>query len=212
MNSNKSSSLAHLKIKNYLNEKQRFVTMDEFKSQVKKGFASCKQDITALDDQNKIFSSKLLELEQENKNLKSELLDMKSLLLEIKQTLTSRDVKDADAAVSPESQEVVAPRKTVSSTSRVSEPQTLEDPYEALLAFKAKVNKKDVLKQKMMSMIGEMGLNLSELKFMFVDHFKYCSKATFYNYLKELELEHIVRIERHHSKNIIYLEGMRKEI
>ena len=38
-------------------------------------------------------------------------------------------------------------------------------------------------------MIGESGMNLSELKFMFVEHFKYCSKATFYNYLKELELE-----------------------
>lgn len=187
--------------------------MDEFKSQVKKSFASCKEDITALDNQNKIFSSKILELEQENKNLKSELSDMKSLLLEIKQTLTSRDAQDTQAPVAQESQKVVASKNTGSSAPMAPETDiSTKDPYEALLAFKAKVNKKDVLKQKMVSMVGDMGLNLSELKFMFVDHFKYCSKATFYNYLKELELEHMVRIERHHSKNIIYLEGMKKEI
>lgn len=80
-----------------------------------------------------------------------------------------------------------------------------EDPYEALLAFKARSNKREILKQKMVSMVGEGGMNLSELKFMFVDHFKYCSKATFYNYLKELELERYVKVERENSKNHIYL-------
>lgn len=86
------------------------------------------------------------------------------------------------------------------------------DPYEALLAFKAKSNKREVLKQKILSMISESGMNLSELKFMFVEHFRYCSKATFYNYLKELELERSIRIERENSKNYVYLTSMRKEI
>jgi len=86
------------------------------------------------------------------------------------------------------------------------------DTYDALLAFKAKANKRELLKQKIMSMIGENGINLSELKFMFVEHFKYCSKASFYNYLKELEIERIVKVERENSKNFIYLMNLRKEI
>ena len=65
-------------------------------------------------------------------------------------------------------------------------PNIPTDPYEALIAFKAKSNKREMLKQKLVSMIGDNGLNLSELKFMFVDHQKFVSKATFYNYLKEL--------------------------
>ena len=80
-----------------------------------------------------------------------------------------------------------------------------EDPYEDLLKFKAKINKRDILKQKLISMIQEQGMFLAELKFLFVDHYKYCSKATFYNYLKELELEKIVEIKRERNKNYIYL-------
>lgn len=87
-----------------------------------------------------------------------------------------------------------------------------KDPYEALLAFKAKANKREVLKQKILSMISESGMNLSELKFMFVEHFRYCSKATFYNYLKELELERSIKIERENSRNIVFLSGVRKEV
>ena len=86
------------------------------------------------------------------------------------------------------------------------------DPYEALLAFKAKKNKRDMLKQKMVHMVGENGMNLSELKFMLVDHFRYCSKATFYNYLKELEIEKMIKIMRENSHNIVYLEGLQREI
>jgi chromosome segregation ATPase len=80
----------------------------------------------------------------------------------------------------------------------------IKDPYEALLAFKAKANKREILKQKLITMISENGMYLSELKFLFVDHYRYCSKATFYNYLKELELEQNIKIERMSGKNIVY--------
>lgn len=92
------------------------------------------------------------------------------------------------------------------------EKKEIKDPYEALLAFKAKANKREMLKQKMISMVSESGMNLSELKFMFVEHYKYCSKATFYNYLKELEIEKTIRIERENSKNFVYLNRMENHI
>ena len=81
------------------------------------------------------------------------------------------------------------------------------DPYEALLAFKAKSNKREILKHKLITMVRDGGMNLSELKFMFVEHFRYCSKATFYNYLKELEFNKSIKIERENSKNYVYLNN-----
>ena len=92
------------------------------------------------------------------------------------------------------------------------EKKVIKDPYEALLAFKAKANKREMLKQKMTSMVSDSGMNLSELKFMFVEHYKYCSKATFYNYLKELEIEKIIKIERENTKNIVYINRVENHL
>ena len=202
----------------------------EFKEQVKKGFASCKQDISALQEQNDTLSSKVNHLEQENKQLQNQLNQMQDTLEEIKNSLqkSSLDSSQAPPETQSQAQEPMATGSQAGTQQQAQAPMTtqaqpqsqqqqapshnIQDPYEALLAFKAKANKKEVLKQKMTSMIGDMGMNLSELKFMFVDHFRYCSKATFYNYLKELELERQVRIERYQSKNIIFLEGMKNQI
>ncbi|MFP4402260.1 MAG: hypothetical protein ACLFPL_03420 [Candidatus Nanoarchaeia archaeon] len=100
---------------------------------------------------------------------------------------------------------------TTSQTMRVkSNEQKMKknkDPYEALLEFKAKINKKEVIKQKLLSTIPNEGMILSELRFLFVEHFEYCSKATFYNYLKELEYSKQIRTEREYSKNFVYLQG-----
>lgn len=187
----------------------------EFKEQVKKSFASCREDIKSLQQNDESINSRLAALEQENANLKAQLNDMKSLLEEIKSSIsqTQQDTTPSQSPQHPTSQPQTPPTQAQNPTPQTTQtPVSNKDPYEALLAFKAKVNKKDALKQKMVSMIGEGGMNLSELKFMIVEHFGYCSKATFYNYLKELELERYVRIERHHSKNIIHIEGMSKEI
>lgn len=86
--------------------------------------------------------------------------------------------------------------------------ESKKDPYEALLEFKAKTNKRELVKQKILTTVPNDGMILSELRFLFVEHFNYCSKATFYNYLKELEYSKQIRIEREHSKNIVYLQGM----
>ena len=174
--------------------------MDDFKESVKRGFAACKADIESLNNENTNLKSKINSLEVNNSKLKSELSDIKSELKNISELLKSMNSKQQEVK-----EEVVA----------IAKPKTVvnkSDPYEALLAFKAKSNKRDMLKNKIVSMVNDNGINLSELKFMFVEHYRYCSKATFYNYLKELELERVIKIERENSKNFVYLYTMKKEI
>ena len=190
--------------------------MENFKEQVKKGFAACKSDIEELKEENSSLKQMLLETKNTNETLSIQLLELQSQIKGL--TLALEYIKDTQQpTISTE--HTTSPNKspTLSLTqkSQTSErkPHNIpKDPYEALLAFKAKANKREMLKQKLISMIGESGMNLSELKFMFVEHFKYCSKATFYNYLKELELEKTIRIERENTKNFVYLYSMRKEI
>lgn len=199
----------------------------DFKEQVKKGFQACKEDIETLFDENKQLNISLDSISQENKELKSELHELKTLLSSFKEEFSTlhqelKEIKKQSAV--PQVQEVTSPQISnlnLSQEARTSSPSRvvsatrdlpMQDPYEALLAFKAKSNKREMLKQKMMSLVGENGMNLSELKFMIVDHFKYCSKATFYNYLKELELERHIKIERSHSKNVVYIATLTREI
>jgi small-conductance mechanosensitive channel len=200
----------------------------EFKEQVKKGFQACKDDIETLFEDNKDLTSSLQQLSSENISLKSEVQELKLLLNSFKEEFSLigqelkeiRQQKQIVQTVPVHTQPQVQPQQVDSLYSQQIPtqqpiqplPQPSVDPYEALLAFKAKSNKRDMLKQKMMSLVGDQGMNLSELKFMIVDHFRYCSKATFYNYLKELELEHHIKIERSHSKNIVFLSSMKREI
>jgi len=189
--------------------------MEDFKDQVKKGFRSCKSDIELVSNQNKQLQDKLFLLEQENRNLKDELSKNNSELSELKSEIKGLSIAIEIVKNLIEKQPRTQPTTIQTPTNTQPLPQqpiempTIQpkrDPYEALLAFKAKKNKREVLKQKMKSMIGESGMSLSELKFMFVEHFKYCSKASFYNYLKELEIEKNVKIERQNTQNVVFLK------
>jgi len=184
--------------------------MEEFREQVKKGFVACKSDIAFLKDDNEVIVQKMSSLVQENKELKSKLNETNSEINEMKAQIKAFEIalnyiKNFNQTQNSErdiiSESNVPVQKPVVQRQEIKS----QDPYEALLAFKAKSNKRDLLKQKMISMINQGGSNLSELKFMFVEHFKYCSKATFYNYLKELELEKHVRVQRQNTKNFVYL-------
>ena len=199
--------------------------MDDFREQVREGFKACKADIENFKVENSVLRDRFFLVEQENKSLKEEnkkiYLEISDLKAEIRGLAIALDyIKDFSQKqmISPNFSALNDMKKEFSLGSEIQIPvkqkQNLPkmDTYDALLAFKAKANKRELLKQKIMSMIGENGINLSELKFMFVEHFKYCSKASFYNYLKELEIERIVKVERENSKNFIYLMNLRKEI
>ena len=200
--------------------------MNEFESQVKKGFRACKSDIENLQNENSLLKDKILLLQNQNQDLKDSSKEIIDLMTKLRQ-----EISDIKTALN-KTKEEAKPKQTMQYTefSQVEEvleedipyekevrepikqtPTPTKDPYEALLAFKAKANKRDVLKQKMLQMMGD-GMNLAELKFMFVDHFRYTSKATFYNYLKELEIERAIRIERNQSKNVVYPSSVKREI
>ncbi len=174
---------------------------DEFKDQVRRGFAACKSDISTLEKENYELKSKLNSIERENIYLKENIEKTNST-----QTELMAQIKGLEIAMNY-IKEFNSTKQTKTETQEIkSKVVVQEDPYEALLKFKAKANKRDVLKNKMLSMISDGGMNLSELKFMFVDHFRYCSKATFYNYLKELKLERQVLVKEDNSgKSHIYL-------
>ncbi len=181
--------------------------MDDFKSQVKKSFSLCKKDIQDLKDENVILKKKIKKHEEEIIELKSELKGIKIALDILKNNninLIKNNIEENNNInnVNKKSSNNNLEHKKINKNPEINKK---EDPYEDLLKFKAKINKRDILKQKLISMIQEQGMFLAELKFLFVDHYKYCSKATFYNYLKELELEKIVEIKRERNKNYIYL-------
>ena len=185
--------------------------MEDFKESVRKGFIACKSDIEKINNENISLKSKILALESQNKELQNKLNE---LSVQINATKIALDYIKAftENQNQANTQMQTEPIKQTQ-TRRINSQQTIlrnkpQDSYEALLEFKAKTNKREILKQKLLSMIGENKMSLSELKFMFVEHFRYSSKATFYNYLKELELEKTVKIERENGKNKIYLPNI----
>jgi chromosome segregation ATPase len=199
--------------------------MDDFKISVKKSFSACKEDINFVKRENLEIKNKLNLLKENNDHLKFEnsklkeiIEDQKNQINEVKTDLKAIKIamdyiKDlSKSKISDEFENINLKKKSNFSSNLESIKPSFKDPYEALLAFKAKANKRELLKKKLLSIVGEAGMSLSELKFMFVDQFKYTSKATFYNYLKELELERNIRIERENSKNYVYLSPLVKEV
>jgi len=199
--------------------------MDAFKEQVRKGFQKCKTDIEALNDANFKTLENIEELIVENSELKhsvyelkNELKEVNSVLNELKELMLNNNKQSqiiSNNSLRNQVEEIEedfyeeTPRIKPKKKTRIDF-ENIKDPYEALLAFKAKSNKKELLKQKLVSMVSDNGINLSELKFLFVDHYKYTSKASFYNYLKEAELEGKLKTERINSKNIVFLKRERQ--
>lgn len=204
--------------------------MEDFKEQVRKSFQSCRSDIENLQEENNSLKEKVNELKEENSQLRERLVNQEAVSNQLKGELEgikialdyiksfqqySSSNESAESSTTQEKEVVVdekeeKPKKKESGST--SQQKDSSDPYEALLAYKARANKREVLKQKLVSMISENGIHLSELKFMFVEHFRYCSKATFYNYLKELELEKAIKVERENSKNFVYLNSIRQQV
>ena len=76
-----------------------------------------------------------------------------------------------------------------------TKPQGLKS--ELLRSFKR--NKKQIIKQRILSLVKSRQMPVAELKEMIVDDKQYCSKATFYRYIDELKKAGIV--------NSIFIDG-----
>lgn len=201
---------------------------DFFKEQVKKSFASCRNDITQIQESQCELLQVIEELKNQNRSKEEQLQQIQLLITQLLTTQNSllQDIKDlknkeisgtylnknkslnVNNSYEPStSLSNINSSKDSKINTKSNTVREQKDPYEALLEFKAKVNKKDSIKQKILTTIPNEGINSSELCFLFVEHFKYCSKATFYNYIKELEFSGQIRTQREQSKNIIYLQG-----
>ena len=141
--------------------------------------------------------SKILEKQQNSINIKLENLKLKEEILELKNIILEKEKKifeyEKNILIKNENS------KTISKNELKN-----ENNYENIMSFRAKLNKKEILKNKIINLIEENGSYLSEICFLFVSHHKLSSKATFYNYLKELEIKNEISIKRENSKNVIY--------
>ena len=64
-------------------------------------------------------------------------------------------------------------------------------------------NRKDIVKQQILTEAAKADLTKIQLRDLVVDQKKYCSKASFYRYMEELELEGLISYYRHKGKNLI---------
>lgn len=177
----------------------------------KAGFQKCRTDIEVLNTSNSEVKEEVSYLREENRELRKLVTDMNSQMNELKAELKGVTIaldyirnfngQSSQATIMP--QQAVVQEPIVKKEKKQAE---YKDPYEALLAFKARSNKKEYIKEKMLQLLEENdGMVLPELKFLLVDHFKYCSKASFYNYLREIEIEKYIKIDRVGGKNKVYL-------
>lgn len=198
-----------------------------FKEQVKKSFSACKEDIAELKTNNLHFKQVIEQLHSQNEYKDSIIQTLQSQISTMQQTQTNllqeiQMIREEFSSIKQTNQTQKLNQVEEKTNTTVKNPSSRQaqslnstpekvvkkDPYEALLEFKAKTNKRELVKQKILTTVPNEGMILSELRFLFVDHFNYCSKATFYNYLKELEFSKQIRIERENSKNIVYLQGV----
>jgi hypothetical protein len=150
----------------------------------------------------------MLVLNEEFENLKEENYKLKIEVLELKNKVNGLEIaldyiKEFNKNVNNNRQNFNIDTSNVEKE-KTQKVDKKKDQYEALLEFQAKQNKREILKEKVLTMIRDNGISLAELLFLFVEHHRYTSKATFYNYLKELEYEERIKIERSRTKNFVY--------
>jgi cell division protein FtsB len=118
-------------------------------------------------------------LMEENKELKTELKSMREDLSLIKNThtLSSNNMSNINKI----------------NTNNPTKPKKDRLKEEIIRKFNRK--KKDFIKNKILEIITTRSLILPELKEIVVDDFAYCSKATFYRYIKDINKEGILEIQ-----------------
>ncbi|MBD3209135.1 hypothetical protein GF367_01825 [Candidatus Woesearchaeota archaeon] len=64
-------------------------------------------------------------------------------------------------------------------------------------------NRKDIIKQQILSEVAKGDLTKISLRDVVVDQKKYCSKASFYRYMDELELQGLVQFKRRKGRDLV---------
>lgn len=84
-----------------------------------------------------------------------------------------------------------------------SEKQRTKDNLKADLIKNYERNRKDIIKQQILSEAIKEDVSKIRLRDIVVDQKKYCSKASFYRYMEELELQGLISYQRKKGKDII---------
>ena len=130
------------------------------------------------------MNQNILELKEKNLELREQLLEKNEKILELNKKLF-------------EFQNTKVKKISV---------EKKKDVYEELVNFRTRLNKKENLKEKILTLINGTGTYLAEIQFLFVEQNKFTSKATFYNYLKELEFENQIETKRIKNKSVVFLK------
>ncbi len=67
-----------------------------------------------------------------------------------------------------------------------------------------KINRQRIVENKILNLIKEEGMLLSDLKFLIVDQLKYCSKASFYRYIDHLNEKEVIFMKGRGKRNFIF--------
>ncbi|MBS3119875.1 hypothetical protein J4475_03565 [Candidatus Woesearchaeota archaeon] len=66
------------------------------------------------------------------------------------------------------------------------------DPLKKEMIRQLNRNRQRIIKRKILELLHGNKMELAELKYLIVDQHKYCSKATFYRYIQDLEISDLV--------------------
>jgi len=166
---------------------------ETLESSLKKAFAKVKEDI-------KRNSDEISELKNLVRELNSTLSALNLKLQELAKR--EKDVQRPSLRVRP----LEVPLEMMGSQRIVSvrQPET-GSKLEAEFLKKFKKNKREIIKSKILSLIQNKKLSTNELKEIIVNQLAYCSKASFYRYLEELQHEKKVGRAITYGKEILVL-------
>jgi len=153
--------------------------LETFKEIVKQSFLKVKNDMQEI-------KLKIEELAQDSLHLKQRVSEFETELEEQKryQESNSSIVSPPETEGSQYLRLNQSPQETEGSQ-RLRQHEDLR-PFEQEFLKQLNKNKKQVIQNHIMSMLQERSMSPWELKEIIVDRSKYCSKASFYRYLKEL--------------------------
>ncbi len=160
-------------------------------SSVREGFSRAKQDIEALRQENQGLRAMIGELRQglQEQQEKEDILSSSSP--EATPIPSGSDIKTV-------LKEVLAEMATYQEKRSILQMAASD---ESLSRFD--LDKKAVIKAKIIDAVAHAPMVLSRLKELVVDQNKYCSKASFYRYFEELRNEEKVSIVTMNGRNVV---------
>jgi len=198
------------------------VELDTLKSNLKASFNRIREDINS-------NSKRLNQIEKERHML---INAIKSLSQEVRDLRTSLSLRtETESQMRPpmelkgsQNLRLVSPHETKGSQlegkSETNESQNLRltksqtslkqgingsDTLESEFMRQFKQNKSEIIKYKILSTIQEQPLTCGALKTQIVDSKRYCSKASFYRYYRELKKEGFIKVVEHENQQFLIL-------